>query len=59
LLLLELEKPLDRPWTIGEKLVKEATFYTYLGIDFENDDGLTFLRQTLLEQETAQTAWQV
>jgi hypothetical protein len=49
----------DRPWTVGGKVVKEAAFYTYLGIDFEKRGWASILKTNALERETAQIAWQV
>jgi hypothetical protein len=34
----------DRPWTIGGKVVKEASFYTYLGIDFRKRGWASVLK---------------
>jgi hypothetical protein len=34
----------DRPWTIGGKVVKEASFGTYLGIDFEKRGWASILK---------------
>jgi hypothetical protein len=50
----------DRPWIIGGKVVKEAAFYTYLGINFEKRGWASILKTNAVgARDSAQTAWQV